>query len=88
MSAVGGEKPSGDWQMIESPKGTYNVLPAEAARREVLEHHARKLLGGAGYQRIETPMFEATELFSRGVGASSDIVQKDCTPSAMPADAA
>jgi histidyl-tRNA synthetase len=62
---------------IEALKGTYDILPAEAAWREVLEHHARKLLGGAGYQRIETPMFESTELFSRGVGASSDIVQKE-----------
>ncbi len=63
--------------MIEAPKGTHDVLPAEGARRELLEQHAHKLLGGAGYQRIETPMFEATELFSRGVGASSDIVQKE-----------
>jgi histidyl-tRNA synthetase len=63
--------------MIEAPKGTHDVLPAEGARRELLEQHARKLLGGAGYHRIETPMFEATELFARGVGASSDIVQKE-----------
>jgi histidyl-tRNA synthetase len=63
--------------MIEAPKGTYDVLPAEGARREMLERHARKLLGGAGYHRIETPMFEATELFSRGVGASTDVVQKE-----------
>jgi histidyl-tRNA synthetase len=63
--------------MIEAPKGTHDVLPAEAARRELLEQHARRILGGAGYRRIETPMFEATELFSRGVGASSDVVQKE-----------
>ena len=63
--------------MIEAPKGTYDVLPPEAARRELLEHHARKLLGGAGYRRIETPVFEATELFSRGVGHATDIVQKE-----------
>ncbi|HET9073982.1 MAG TPA: histidine--tRNA ligase [Solirubrobacteraceae bacterium] len=63
--------------MIEAPKGTYDVLPSEAARRELLEHHARKLLGAAGYRRIETPVFEATELFSRGVGHATDIVQKE-----------
>lgn len=63
--------------MIEAPKGTYDVLPAEGARREVLAQHARRLLGGAGYHRIETPTFESTELFARGVGASSDIVQKE-----------
>jgi histidyl-tRNA synthetase len=63
--------------MIEAPKGTFDVLPPEGARREVLEQHTRRLLGGAGYHRIETPTFEATELFARGVGASSDIVQKE-----------
>ena len=62
---------------IEAPKGTHDVLPAEGARRAVLEQQAHRLLGGAGFQRIETPIFEATELFSRGVGASSDIVQKE-----------
>jgi histidyl-tRNA synthetase len=63
--------------MIEAPKGTYDVLPAEGARRKVLAQHAHRLLGGAGYERIETPTFESTELFARGVGASSDIVQKE-----------
>src|SRR5579871_1559721 len=63
--------------MIQAPKGTYDVLPADAERRQLLESHARKIFGGAGYRRIETPIIEATELFSRGVGASTDIVQKE-----------
>ena len=63
--------------MIQAPKGTYDVLPEDAARRELLEAHARKILGAAGYRRIETPAFEATELFSRGVGEATDIVQKE-----------
>jgi histidyl-tRNA synthetase len=62
---------------IQAPKGTYDVLPDEAARREVLEAGARKLLGAAGYRRIETPAFEATELFTRGVGEATDIVRKE-----------
>jgi histidyl-tRNA synthetase len=62
---------------IQSPRGTYDVLPDDAARREVLESRAGKLLGGAGYRRIETPTFEATELFSRGVGEATDIVRKE-----------
>src|SRR5690606_14426132 len=45
--------------------------------RAALEARAREVLEGAGYQRIETPIFEHTELFSRGVGASTDIVQKE-----------
>jgi histidyl-tRNA synthetase len=53
------------------------VLPADAERRAVLEGHARRILGAAGYGRIETPTFEATELFARGVGEATDIVQKE-----------
>ena len=46
-----------------------------AARRS--RTTARRILGAAGYRRIETPTFEATELFARGVGESTDIVQKE-----------
>ncbi len=63
--------------MIQAPKGTYDVLPEDQARRDVLESRAEKILGAAGYQRIETPAFEATELFARGVGVATDIVQKE-----------
>jgi histidyl-tRNA synthetase len=62
---------------IQAPRGTFDVLPPDAARRAVLEEHARRILGAAGYQRIETPTFEATELFARGVGEATDIVQKE-----------
>src|SRR6185503_4153734 len=48
-----------------------------AARRDYIEARVRQILGAAGYRRIETPAFEATELFARGVGASTDIVQKE-----------
>ena len=51
--------------------------PADAARRAALEEAARELLEPAGYGRIETPTFEATELFARGVGEATDIVQKE-----------
>jgi histidyl-tRNA synthetase len=63
--------------MIQVPKGTYDVLPREAERRGILESHVQKIFGGAGYRRIETPAFESTELFARGVGAATDIVQKE-----------
>ncbi|HEX4010071.1 MAG TPA: histidine--tRNA ligase [Solirubrobacteraceae bacterium] len=62
---------------IQAPRGTFDVLPADAERRAVLEEHARRILGAAGYGRIETPTFEATELFSRSVGEATDIVQKE-----------
>jgi histidyl-tRNA synthetase len=62
---------------FQAPRGTFDVLPADAARRAVLQAHAERILGAAGFGRIETPTFEATELFSRGVGEATDIVQKE-----------
>ena len=50
-------------------------MPRRAAK--VVEEQAEKILGAAGYRRIETPTFEATELFARGVGEATDIVQKE-----------
>jgi histidyl-tRNA synthetase len=58
---------------LQAPRGTYDVLPDDAVRRDAVEQAARRVLGAAGYRRIETPAFEATELFARGVGASTDI---------------
>jgi histidyl-tRNA synthetase len=63
--------------MIQAPRGTFDVLPADADRRERLESHVRRILGAAGFRRIETPAFESTELFARGVGEATDIVQKE-----------
>jgi histidyl-tRNA synthetase len=54
-----------------------DVLGEDAARRDALEVHARRILQAAGYQRIETPVFESTELFVRTVGEATDIVQKE-----------
>jgi histidyl-tRNA synthetase len=60
-----------------APKGTYDVLPAESARwlaiRDALLEPA--ILAGYGY--IETPVFEDTALFERGVGESTDVVSKE-----------
>jgi histidyl-tRNA synthetase len=62
---------------IQAPRGTFDVLGDDALARTALEQHARRILEGAGYARIETPVFEATELFARGVGESTDVVQKE-----------
>ncbi len=62
---------------LKAPRGTFDIIGESALAREALESKARALLEGAGYERIETPVFEATELFSRGVGASTDIVSKE-----------
>ncbi len=53
------------------------MLGEQATVRATVEARARAILEGAGYERIETPAFEATELFARGVGESTDIVQKE-----------
>jgi histidyl-tRNA synthetase len=62
---------------IQAPKGTFDVLPEDSGARLALQGSAERLLGRAGYGYIETPAFEATELFARGVGETTDIVQKE-----------
>jgi histidyl-tRNA synthetase len=64
-------------EKLQAPRGTFDVLPDQAVVRLQVEDTARRILEGAGYGRIETPAFEATELFARGVGESTDIVQKE-----------
>jgi histidyl-tRNA synthetase len=62
---------------IQAPRGTYDVLPDSAQARARLEASAQQILERAGYGRIETPIFESTALFARGVGESTDVVQKE-----------
>jgi histidyl-tRNA synthetase len=62
---------------LKAPRGTFDVLPQAARRRLRLLRIAEELLGRAGYEPFETPVFEDTELFARGVGVSTDIVQKE-----------
>jgi histidyl-tRNA synthetase len=61
----------------QAPRGTFDVLPADARRRLRLQREAAEVLGRAGYEPFETPIFEDTELFARGVGEATDIVQKE-----------
>lgn len=60
-----------------APKGTRDILPKEAARWEILENRIRALCRAYGYKEIRTPEFEHTDLFVRGVGDTTDIVQKE-----------
>src|SRR5919201_1882202 len=62
---------------FQAPRGTFDVLPAQATVRALVERAAADLLARAGYGRIETPAFEDTELFERGVGQATDIVRKE-----------
>jgi histidyl-tRNA synthetase len=58
-------------------KGTRDILPEELKQREKIFDQARNLFEAFGYLPILTPIFEMTELFVRGIGEASDIVQKE-----------
>lgn len=62
---------------FQAPRGTFDVLPAESEQRARVYVAAAQIFACAGYGRIETPAFEDTELFRRGVGEATDIVSKE-----------
>src|SRR5215211_757910 len=64
-------------ERFQAPRGTFDIQPAESALRVSLYMAAAEAFERAGYGRIETPAFEDTELFARGVGGSTDIVRKE-----------
>ncbi|MDD2561748.1 MAG: histidine--tRNA ligase [Eubacteriales bacterium] len=62
---------------IQSPKGTKDMLPQDSSAWQWIEQTMRQEAALAGYLEIRTPVFEHTELFERGVGDTTDIVQKE-----------
>ncbi len=62
---------------IIAPKGTKDMLPEKSAKWHYIEREFQKIAEEYGFGEIRTPMFEATELFNRGVGETTDIVQKE-----------
>ena len=63
--------------LTQAPKGTQDMLPGDAHRWQEIEKNVREICSLAGYREIRTPMFEHTELFQRGVGDGTDVVQKE-----------
>ena len=63
--------------LTQAPKGTQDMLPKDAHRWHAIEKAMRDVCALAGYREIRTPMFEHTELFQRGVGDTTDVVQKE-----------
>ena len=63
--------------LTQAPRGTKDVLPTESYRWQYIEDKMRKAAALAGYREVRTPVFEHTELFARGVGDTTDIVQKE-----------
>ena len=63
--------------MITRPKGTKDVVPSEVYKYQYFEKIAKEVLARFNFKEIRTPTFEHTELFVRGVGEGSDIVNKE-----------
>ncbi|MFO8143362.1 MAG: histidine--tRNA ligase [Dehalococcoidales bacterium] len=63
--------------MYQAPRGTSDILPEEQAYWRYIEQKAVNLCRLYGYQRIDTPTFEDTRLFSRSIGGDTDIVEKE-----------
>ncbi len=61
----------------QAPKGTKDVLPSESKAWQHIEGIARSICESYGFREVRTPVFEHTELFLRGVGDTTDIVQKE-----------
>lgn len=64
-------------QQIQAPKGTKDVLPSESHKWHYIESNMRELCALYGAHELRTPIIEHTELFLRGVGDTTDIVQKE-----------
>ncbi|MBM6619703.1 histidine--tRNA ligase [Bacillus suaedaesalsae] len=62
---------------IQIPRGTQDILPGVVEKWQFIEEQARDLCKRFNYKEIRTPIFEHTDLFQRGVGDTTDIVQKE-----------
>ncbi len=63
--------------ILKVVKGTKDILPQDEPMWHLLEQNASELFSKYGYKEIRTPIFEVTELFARGVGDTTDIVNKE-----------
>ena len=63
--------------MIPSIRGTHDILPGEVEKWQHVERVARDLCDRYGYVEVRTPVIEREELFAKGTGATTDIVQKE-----------
>lgn len=63
--------------MIQKPKGTKDLLPSESYKWQDAEDKVKKVLESYNFKEIRVPVFEHTELFQRGVGETTDVVQKE-----------
>src|ERR1700710_1026993 len=64
-------------EKLSGVKGMNDILPKDAALWEFFESTVKSLLRAYGYQNIRTPILEHTQLFTRGIGEVTDIVEKE-----------
>ena len=64
-------------EIMQRPKGTKDLLPDESYKWQFVERKVAKVLENYGFKEIRVPVFEYTELFQRGVGETTDVVQKE-----------
>ncbi|WP_026906307.1 histidine--tRNA ligase [Paucisalibacillus globulus] len=62
---------------IKAPRGTADILPKDARKWQYVESNIKGICDNFHYEEIRTPLFEHTEVFARGVGDTTDIVQKE-----------
>src|SRR5580658_5168849 len=62
---------------ITAPRGTADTLPADSWKWQAVEAIARQVAGLYHFSEIRTPIFESTELFHRGVGETTEVVNKE-----------
>lgn len=62
---------------MRRPRGTNDILPEDVGKWQFVEAKIRELCHRYGYHEIRTPVFESTELFERGIGEATDIVEKE-----------
>lgn len=62
---------------MKAPKGTKDVLPKDSYKWQYIEKKWDQICNEYGFKEMRTPTFESTELFNRGVGDTTDIVQKE-----------
>jgi len=63
--------------LFQKPRGTRDILPADQKYWRFFQAMGEKILDGLGFSRIDTPLFEDKRIFERGIGASTDIVEKE-----------
>lgn len=63
--------------MLQKPKGTKDILPSEIYKWQYIESKVKNIFENYGFKEIRVPVFENTELFQRGVGDTTDVVQKE-----------